>query len=225
MPNFSVYLGLVTLILSAFPAQGQSMRDPEALYLEGVPGLSPIILKVLGPTPVYATRSLSAHVGNLVEGDEVRLVAHHPESFFVRLQKGKMEGWVDPKFIQPPPSEMIEQARAIVEQESVFQASIKKKEVLPGMTFDHVQKALGKPDTRTFRVDDSGRIDVWSFVDYETVIEQRPYRDPLTGQVFYQSVRVKIPVGSLEVEFKEGHVNAVERQRDTRIPRITNRLR
>lgn len=210
-----VFLALLSGSLSWAQAQDNSLRDPEALYLDGVSGMAPVVLKVQALTPVYATRNLTAHVGNFVANEEVILVAHHADSYLVRAKTGKLEGWVSPKNVSAPDPAIIKTLRAAVEEELRYQNAIQKKEVISGMTFEHVLKALGKPDNKSFREDENGRFDLWSYIAYDTQIEQRPYRNPLTGQIYMETVRVKVPVGSLDVEFKGGRVSAVEKKRDT----------
>lgn len=210
-----VFLALLSGSLSWAQAQDNSLRDPEALYLDGVSGMAPVVLKVQALTPVYATRNLTAHVGNFVANEEVILVAHHTDSYLIRAKTGKLEGWVSPKNVSAPDPAIIKTLRAAVEEELRYQNAIQKKEVISGMTFEHVLKALGKPDNKSFREDENGRFDLWSYIAYDTQIEQRPYRNPLTGQIYMETVRVKVPVGSLDVEFKGGRVSAVEKKRDT----------
>lgn len=202
---------LGALSLSLAPARGSDLRDPEAIYLDRIEGLAPIILKVQSTAPVYASRSLTAHTANLVPGDEVRLIAHHPKAFLVRSLRGRPEGWVRPNLLSTPDPEALKLLLAAVEEESRYQASITQKEVIAGMSFDHVLKALGKPDRKSFRKDENGRFDLWSYIDYETRLEPQPYYDIYAQRTLVRYVRVKIPTGSMDIEFKEGRVSAVQR--------------
>jgi hypothetical protein len=206
-------------------AQSPDLRDPEALYIEGLPGIDAIILKVQGPTPVYATRNLTAHVGNFIAGEEVILIAHHADSYLVRAPKGKLEGWVSPQYISAIDPVLLKEAQAAIEEEKRYQEAIKKKEVIAGMTYDHVLKAIGRPENKSFRQDETGRYDRWSYIEYETIIEQHPYRDAYTGQTLFRSVRVKVPVGSLDIEFTHGRVSALERTQTAAPSRNKIRLR
>ncbi|NJK92177.1 MAG: hypothetical protein HC904_10310 [Blastochloris sp.] len=72
------------------------------------------------------------------------------------------------------------------------------------MSFDHVQSSLGKPSNKSFRSDEKGRLDIWSYVDYERRTEFRQAIDPLTRKVVQIPFTVKVPVGSLNIEFKTG---------------------
>jgi hypothetical protein len=221
MRQFLPFLGL-GLALSCASITAADLRDPEALYLDAVTGVDPIVLKVTSTAALYANRNLSAHTGNLVAGDEVRLIAHHPTAFLVRSTKGRAEGWVRPDLVTPPDPNALKILQTAVEEEARYQSAIGKKEVLAGMTFDHVLAALGKPERKSFREDENGRFDLWSYVEYETQIEQQPYRDIYTQRLLYRSVRVKVPVGSLNIEFKQGRVTAVERTQES--PSPGNRL-
>jgi hypothetical protein len=187
------------------------LRDPEAVYLDRISDLPPIILKVQTTAPVFASRSLTAHTANLIPGDEVRLLAHHPSAYLVRALRGRTEGWVSPTHLSEPPPESLKLLFAAIEEENRYQTAIQNKEVIAGMTFDHVLKALGKPDRKSFREDEHGRFDLWSYIEYETRTEQQPYYDTYAQRTLIRYIRVKVPVGSTEIEFKEGRVTAVQR--------------
>jgi len=205
---------LPALLLPAFwsaASLASDLRDTEAVYVDRIEGLEPIILKVQATTPVYASRTLTAHTANLVPGDEVRLIAHHPNAFLVRSQRGRPEGWVRPTLLSNPDPQALKLLLAAVEEENRYQASISKKEVIAGMSFDHVLKALGKPDRKSFREDENGRFDLWSYIEYETRMEQQPYFDTYAQRTLFRYVRVKVPAGSTEIEFKEGRVTAIQR--------------
>jgi hypothetical protein len=225
MSPLRVFLLALIGFTGVLQAQSPGLRDPEAFYVEGLPGVDAIILKIEGLTPVYATRNLTAHVGNFIAGEEVILIAHHPDSYLVRARKAKLEGWVSPQTISPIDPLLLKEAQIALEDEKRYQEGIKKREVIAGMTYDHVLKAIGKPENKSFRQDETGRYDRWSYVEYDTIIEQRPYRDVYTGQLLYQSVRVKIPVGSLDIEFTQGRVSALERTQTAAPSRSKIRLR
>jgi hypothetical protein len=211
MPETAQFLLPALALFLAQSLASADLRDPEAVYLDRISGLPPIILKVQTTAPVYASRSLTAHTANFIPGDEVRLLAHHPNAFLVRAQRGRTEGWVRPTLLSEPPPESLKLLFAAIEEENRYQTAIQNKEVIAGMAFDHVLKALGKPDRKSFREDEHGRFDLWSYIEYETRIEQQPYFDTYAQRTLIRNVRVKVPAGSTEIEFKEGRVTAVQR--------------
>lgn len=208
--RLSLPLLLLFFLCSGVSQTFANLRDPEAVYLDRISDLPPIILKVQTIAPVYASRSLTAHTANLIPGDEVRLLAHHPNAYLVRALRGRTEGWVRPSHLSEPPPESLKLLFAAIEEENRYQAAIKNKKVIAGMTFDHVLKALGKPDSESFREDEHGRFDLWSYIKYETRIEQQPYYDTYAQRTLIRYVTVKVPVGSTNIEFKEGRVTAVQ---------------
>lgn len=187
------------------------LRDGEAIYLDRLAGIAPLELTAQTTTAVYANRGLSAHVGNIVAGDRVRVLAYHPEVMLVRSLRGRPEGWVPAHTLSPVDPARLDPILAAAEEERQFAEAIEKKEVLAGMRFDHVSRALGRPDRRSFREDETGRLDVWSYLEYETRVEQQPYFDPYVGRTVFRYIRVKVPIGSTDIEFRDGRVTAVQR--------------
>lgn len=214
----------LALLAAAAPAEAASLKDPAAVYFDDLKGFDPVLLKATTTTPVYASRTLNAHVGNLLAGDEVRLLAHSDSAYLIRATRGKPEGWVRPDALTAVDPSILKTLRQAVEEEARYKEAIRKKDVLPGMTFEHVLASLGQPDKKSFREDENGRFDIWSYVTYDTVVEWRYVRDQYTGRLVQQPVRVKVPVGSLDIEFKSGRVSALE-QTEGAAPDTRNRLR
>jgi hypothetical protein len=206
-PVFCLLLILVTFN----PLSAQLTPDPEVFYLKTD---KPLFLKAQTATPVYGSRSLQPLVKTFNQDDELQLLAYHPQALFVRNTRTGYEGWVEKSYVTEIDPKWIEQQKAEAEEAKAFAAAIKNEEVLPGMTFDHVQSALGKPTNKTFRTDEKGRLDIWAYVDFERQTEYRQSIDPLTRKVINVPYVVKIPVGSLNVEFKNGRVTAIERTRN-----------
>ncbi|MEM6822303.1 MAG: hypothetical protein AAF558_10225 [Verrucomicrobiota bacterium] len=211
-PQVWFFIGIILGTLS-ISSSAQDLRDPDALYFDGLAGKTLIILEVKKATAVYATRTRNAYLRNFSVGDKVELVAYHPETFLVRESKSSFEGWVPAENLTPPDPEKIEEIQALLEEEKKYSAAIKEKKVISGMIPEHVRKVLGKPDETAFRTDENGRSDVWTYIEYDSVYQNRDYRDPTTGQVFYRRVRVKVPVSEKVVEFTNGRVTAIEKVR------------
>jgi hypothetical protein len=203
------YLFLLLFCTSSVNAQFD--LDPEVFYLKAE---KTQILKAKSATPVYANRQLQPFVKSFIQGEELELMAYHPKALLVKNTRTGYEGWVEPSYVSDVDPQWISRLKAEAEEAKIFDEAIKDEEVLPGMSFEHVQKALGKPTNKTFRSDEKGRLDIWAYVDFERRTEYRQAVDPATRQLVNVAYVVKVQVGSLNVEFKNGRVSALERTRD-----------
>jgi len=201
----------ILLLLSYTALYAQLDRDPEVLYLKAG---KEIILITNQAAGVYATRSFTPLLKTFPQDTEVLLKGYHPAALLVTDRRTGYEGWIALDTVPELDPKMIALLKAEDEEEKTFALAIKKEEVLPGMSFENVQQALGKPTNKTFREDEKGRLDVWSYVDYERITEYRQAVDPVTRQVISIPYTVKIPIGSLNVEFKNSRVAAIERTQD-----------
>ncbi|MEM9398985.1 MAG: hypothetical protein AAF984_02145 [Verrucomicrobiota bacterium] len=189
-------------------------RDSESIYLEDIPGLDPIFLKITKLTGLYGERLLQFLTRNVIQGSEVELIAYHKDAYLIRTTSPSYEGWVSTNDITPLGEDIIERINAEMKQQQKFAAAIKQKNVIPGMNFDQVKKVLGRPTSESFRVDATGRMDTWSYVEYKNEYESRRLFDSYTGRYYYQTYTIKVPVGTLDVEFLDGTVVALERYKD-----------
>jgi hypothetical protein len=183
-------------------------KDPEAFYLSALGEEKKVELAVVETAGLYADRKQAGFLGNAVKGDKVLLVAYHPEACLVKAG-GKTEGWILTRALSPVEPELIDELKAGKQEKKQFQEAIKDKEILPGMTFDDVKKAKGKPDKISFRKDENGQFDKWSYLTYESVTYYRQIRDE-QNRLISIPYRKKIPVGSFDIEFKNGRVAAIE---------------
>jgi hypothetical protein len=208
----SLFFQLLTVCCISTQTFAQLDQDPESLYLKNT---EPLILKTNSATAVYGTKNLVPHLKTFPEGDTVQVIAIHPKAFLIKHTQTGYEGWIEPRSVPELDPQLLEKFKNLAEEEKLFAKAIKDEEVLPGMTFEHVERALGKPHNKTFRTDEKGRFDVWSYVDFLRQTEFRQTIDPSTQRVLNIPVTVKIPIGSLNVEFKNGRVSAVEKTQDT----------
>jgi hypothetical protein len=206
-------LGLSLAASALFPpplsGEEEFGRDPEAFYLSVLGDAKKIELTVLETAGLYADRKQAGFLGNAIKGDKVLLVAYHPEAMLVKETSGKTAGWILAKALSPVEQALIDELKAGKQEKKQFAEAIKEKEVLPGMTFDDVKKALGKPDKVSFRKDENGQFDKWSYLTYESITYYRQIRDD-QNRLINVPYRKKIPVGSFDVEFKNGRVSAIE---------------
>jgi hypothetical protein len=85
------------------------------------------------------------------------------------------------------------------------------------MSFDQVRAALGKPDSTSFRQDENSRTDQWSYLTYETRYQQQLVSDAF-GRAYFQNIPVRVAVGRLNLEFKDGCVTSIEKTQTNNTP-------
>jgi len=209
--TIGLFLWLVVYLGGPLFLQGADLRDSESLYVDRLPGMEAPVLSIKKTTAVYASRSLNGHLRNFVAGDSVLLVAYHPDAYLVRHRASGFEGWVASDAVEGITNEFLESARALEKEAKRYQQAIEKEEVIAGMDFDQVVKAIGDPDEKAFRSDADGRVDLWTYIEYRTAYETISYRDPATGQLSLRRMRRKVPDTRLTVEFTSGRVTAVEK--------------
>jgi hypothetical protein len=93
-------------------------------------------------------------------------------------------------------------------------ALIAKGEVALNMTHEEVSSALGKPQKQTSRLDAKGRQEVWEFIRYARVPQEKPGVDP-QGRPVVVVVYVKVPAGKLSVTFENNLVSSLEQAEGT----------
>lgn len=198
-------LSFILIFSSAFAGIEQ---DPESFYLRPDHNIT---LTAIRATAVYGTRSLMPLLKTFPQDTQVRLIAYHPNALLIRDIKSGYEGWVLPDDWTEIDPKLISQIEAEAKEELSFKDAIKNEEVLPGMSFEHVMAALGKPTTKSFRSDEKGRFDIWTYTEFQRVTQYRQIVNPTTGRLESVPYTVKVPVGSMNVEFKSGRVSATER--------------
>ncbi len=194
------------------PREDNRLRDKEAVYLTDVPDYQPIELKVKKLSGVYARRSLSGHVRNVLPGEQVHLIAYHPDAYFIREISTGKNGWVSAGHLEPVDKKVIDGLLAIIEEHKRISEAIRKHEVLPGMNTSQVKASLGEPTETSFRIDENGRVDVWKFIKYDRQYETEISTDPYTGKYYQRRVPILVPESELQVEFKEGTVTAIQKK-------------
>jgi len=201
------------LMGSVADLEARKLRDPESVYLEDDPEAKPVLLKVTELSGVYATRSLNGHVRNVLPGEKVQLVAYHPDAYFIREPKSKKDGWVRATSFESVDPNMIKEIEENIESQIKMAEAIKNHQVLAGMTFAQVRASLDEPEETAFRVDPKGRIDTWTYIEYERTYTFEWNQDFFTGRLFRQRVAVDRPLRELSVEFQNGVVIAYEQKK------------
>ncbi|MEM1158142.1 MAG: hypothetical protein AAF649_06005 [Verrucomicrobiota bacterium] len=206
---------MAALLLSFTPVSSlyALFEDPEAVYLDKIPGLKPIELEVVKVTAVYANRNRNGYFANFTTGEKVQLLAYHEKTSFVKNLKSNKTGWVPVEHLSQINESLLNSVLSQAAEQKKYQAAIEEKKVLAGMTLDQVRESLGNPDEAAFRTDATGRTDVWSYFEYKSVYREQTYTDRNTGQLVVRRFKEKVPEAETTIEFLNGRVTAIEKKR------------
>jgi len=209
----STRLVAVLMVLTTASALQAAFEDSQAIYLDKIPGLKPIELEVTKVTAVYANRNRNGYFANFTKGEKVQLLAYNEQTSFVKNLKSGKTGWVPVENLSEIDPKQLNSFIAQAEEQKKYQAAIKAKTVLAGMTLEQVRESLGKPDEAAFRTDASGRTDVWSYFEYKSVYREQTYTDRVTGLLTVRRYKEKVPEEETTIEFLNGRVVAIEKKR------------
>ncbi len=220
-------LAFATAFVAAiFSALGQtgSFREQGAIYLEDSMKNLPR-LRVLEATAIFVDSRGSRHVGVFAKGETVELQAVGESLYRVkgRATHGQVVGWVQPTFLTPLKPEFIESLRKNEERRAQVAKLIAQNEVAIGMTTDEVLQSLGKPQRRSTRADVTHRRDIWEYVKFERQ-PQQVLRTDQFGRQYWDTVWVKVEVGSLSVVFADHVVTEIGEDEDRSLARRTPRI-
>lgn len=210
----------LALLLCAAAAEAQSrpvVREPGAIYLEETaPGLR-IQLDVLEPVAVFADIAGTRHVGVLGVPQKAELLAVSEDMLRVRgrARQGQVVGWVKPEFLSPLPEGFLDQMRAAEKRRVEVEEVIARREVVTGMTMDEVRRSLGKPQKRGSRRAGGVQTDIWEYITYQIVPQERDGIDEF-GRLTRVIVNVKIPAGTRTVVFENGVVTEITEDTESR---------
>ena len=172
---------LCAILLSATAhasTSGAVIRETGGIYLEDLL-MKPVRLATISDAPIYYKIDLQRYLGTLKKGQLVELQAISDTAYRVRgiAQQGQVVGWVEAKYLNPLKKEFVENLKKNEARRLAVLALIAKREVAINMTPEEVALALGKPTKTISRLDASGREDVWEYIRYERVPQQRVGRD------------------------------------------------
>lgn len=198
-------------------ALSDALKEKGVLYFdENLP--QPLLVPMAKASYLYSDRSLSAPTAVAFAKDtKVRIVGMAPEGFYIQGQHrgAPYTGWVAPDAVTVD-AKILQQAQQRQQYRDAVKLAIKEKRLLEGMTFDEVRAARGKPDAASFRQENGQRIDTWRYITYERV-PQRQLGYNSFGQAISQIVYVKVPVGEMAVDFREGVVTSIEQHTATNV--------
>lgn len=214
-------LPLLAVVPGSPDARAQTsplVREPGAIYLEETaPGLR-LRLDVREPAAVFADIGGTRHVGVLVAPQKVEVLAVSGDLIRVRgkARHGQqVVGWVKPAFLSPLPDGFLDDMRRAEQRRIEVEQVIARKDVVTGMTMDEVRRSLGRPQRRSSRVSGGTRADVWEFVTYQIIPQERDGIDEF-GRLTRVIVSVKVPVGTRRVVFENGVVTEITEDTETR---------
>lgn len=208
--RFAALLLLTALALSPALRAGPVIREQGAIYLEDlVP--KPIKLNVAEEAPIYFDSDMGRYLGTLKKGQLVELQAISDTVFRVKgqAQQGQVVGWVDPKYLGALKPDFIDSLKKAAKRQEDIKALIAAKEVAINMTPAEVTASLGKPAKTSYRIDASGRHEVWEYIRYEVVPQQSTSYDHY-GNLITSTIYVKVPAGKQSVIFENNVVVAIE---------------
>ncbi len=216
---YAVAASLLLLILpSEVRGQVGSLREPGAIYLEDSMKELPR-LKVLQATAAFVDSKGSRKIGVFPAGETVQLQAVSDTFYRVkgRATHGHIAGWVPALYLTKLKPEFLEALKLNEQRRAQVAELIARNEVAVGMTAEEVQQSLGRPQRRSTRVDANRRKDVWEFVKFERQ-PQKVLRYDQFGRPYWDTVFVKVEVGSLAVVFEDDVVSEIEESEDRTRP-------
>jgi hypothetical protein len=211
--------GAILSLTGQVQAEGEStseLRDPAVLYFDQTLP-EPFEAKLLQATDVFSGKDLSLRLATLPAGYKVKLVGLDQDLCLIQTQyqSNTVYGWIELKNIPPLDPQMVDAARKNQAFRDAVTQAIKDRKVIEGMTLNDVQQSLGRPTRTSFRKEEKGRIDTWSYITYEN-IPQYTYGRNALGQIVQLVTYVKVPVGETTIEFSDGRVTAIEQHKSNR---------
>jgi hypothetical protein len=194
----------------AWLCAGPVLREPGAVYLEDIVS-KPVKLNVPVEAPIFFDLGMGRYLGTLKKGQLVELQAVTDQAYRVRgqAQQGQVAGWVDPKYLGALKPDFLDNIKKAAKRLEEVKVLIARKEVAINMTPAEVTSSLGKAPKITSRIDAAGRHEIWEYIKYEFVPQMTTGRDQF-GNIFTNTIYIKVPVGSLSVVFDNSLVTAIE---------------
>jgi len=238
MKRLPRWLALAFAFLPSWQALAAPIiREPGAIYLSDF-DQKPLKLRVLGPNvPCYFDIAMSRFAGTLRFPQIVQVEAVSDAGCRIRgnAQQGGVAAWVAFNQLEALPDGLLANFKKSEERRKLVDALIAKNEVAIGMTQDEVGRSLGKPQKTSKRADRNGIQQVWEYIKYELVPQTtyapgynqsvvtypggggRPGGTVIQSGAGYSAatIYVKVPVGKLSVNFKDGIVEALDQSEGT----------
>lgn len=175
-----------------------------------------MLLQVNAPAPAYFDFDGRRYVGSLKVAQKVTVEAISDRAYRVKgiAQQGQILGWVDPRYLQTIPEEVLANLKAADERRQTVEALIAENEVAIGMTPEEVDRSIGKPQKTTNRSGPDGQELIWEYVKYAKIPQTTNVIGP-NGAATIATTYIQTPVGTLTVNFKEGAVESLDQTEGT----------
>jgi hypothetical protein len=219
-----LFLGLLALT-GTFALRAQSdlaLDEPGVLSLPGnVPEAVTAVIKA--PTTVFTQRNFQTVAGYLAPGQTVEILGVANDGYILRgsYRNNTITGWIHPQDLPTGfDPRIFDAAKKTQEHRDAIAAAIANKTVVPGMTPDEVQQAVGRPEQTATKTDAGGSTVTWIFTTYK---EEPQYSYALDGygRAVLQTYYVKIPIGQMIVGFGNGVVVTIDQhQTDPNSPGV-----
>lgn len=199
------------LLIAAGHGSGQLAPEPGTFSVEDVIPTA-IQLQVAHEAPIYYQSSMDRVLGSMAPGTIVRLVAMSDKGDYRvrgRARHGDVAGWMRRADVISKDPNLAANLKKTWDRHEQVSALIAAKQVALGMTLDEVQQSLGKPDKKSSKVTVDGRSDTLEYVMYETV-PQVTTRQDVFGNLFNETIFVKVPTGRLSVTLKDSVTTEIE---------------
>ncbi len=214
IPSVNASRILLAVCLAIFGAidcfAGAVIREPGAIYLEDFTA-HPVLVPVKASAPIFYQPDLARFLGTLRGGQQVQLQAVLGDVYRVRglAQQGQVVGWLPASALAPLKKEFLESLKQNAARHEAIADLISKNEVAVNMTPDEVVASLGKPAKKTSRLDAAGHSEVWEFVKFERIPQERTGYDQY-GRLINSVIYIKVPSGKISVIFDNSLVTAIE---------------
>lgn len=227
LSRFAVFLFVLAGEVDAAPI----IRETGAIYLSDF-GQKPLRLRVLRPAPCYFDLNMTRYAGTLRFPQVVQVEAFSDYGCRIRgnAQQGGVAAWVPYNELEPLPEGLLANLKKSEERRKIVDELIARNEVAIGMTIDEVGRSLGRPQKVTNRADKEGTQQIWEFIKYDLVpqttyapaygqtIVNLPKKPPMvvqSGGYYPTTIYVKVPVGRLQVSFRDGIVDSLDQTEGT----------
>lgn len=198
---------------SAQFSKSRTSSLPQETGTFSIEGLTPKPVTVVTQqeSPVYSTSKFQGAVGSFAPGVTVTLVAMSDTGFRVRgrARHADVAGWVRQADLLTKDPLLADKMKKLFERTQQVAELIKNNQVALGMTAEEVQSSLGKPTRQNTKINAAGKELRMEYSIFEKVPQVTTNRDAF-GQLVQTVIYVKVEVGTLSMNFKNGVVEEIE---------------
>jgi hypothetical protein len=209
-----VFLAFVAFCAVARADIDPALQEPGVLYLQGnVP--DKVMATIKAPTSLYSEHNFQMVLAVLNPGQKVEILGSSPDGYLIKgMARGNsVSGWIHPQDLPTGFDPTIfAVAQKTQDRRNEVAVAISNKKVIPGMTPDEVEQAVGHPDETSSRTTANGSSETWTFTTYR---EEPQYSYALDGfgRAVLQTYYVKIPIGQMTVSFAKGVVATIDQHK------------